>query len=71
MPSSSISRAQVLAEHPGAESVVDVVVDVGDPIDHPHDPPLERRRRLGPGVAQDPVAHLRRQVQALDPLDHT
>ena len=41
-PSSSISApGQVLeAQHAGAERVVDVVVDVGDPVDQPHDPAL-------------------------------
>ena len=32
---------------PGAQRVVDVVVDVGDAVDEPHDPALERPRELG------------------------
>ena len=52
------------AEHARAQRVVDVVVDVGDAVDQPHDPPLERGGQLGPGVAQDAVAHRLGQVQA-------
>ena len=63
-----------LVEHARAQRVVDVVVDVGDAVDQPHDPPLERGGQLGPGVAQDAVAHRLGQVQAaavaLQHLDH-
>jgi hypothetical protein len=46
--------------------VVDVVVDVGDAVDEPHDPALERARHRRPaGVAEDPVAHVGGEVQAL------
>jgi hypothetical protein len=55
----------VLVDDLGAEGVVDVVVDVGDPIGEPDD------LRLGcgglrhrPGVVHDAVANLPRQVQA-------
>ena len=41
------SRGQVaLAEHAGAQRVVDVVVDVGDAVDQPHDAALERGRQV-------------------------
>ena len=51
------------------------MVDVGDPIDQPHDPALQRRRLGGPArVADDPVADGCRQVQpapvALERVDH-
>ena len=53
------------AQHAGAQRVVDVVVDVGDPVDQPDDLPLERRRLAGAaGVPQDPVAHRRRSGSA-------
>ena len=53
-------------DHPGAQGVVDVVVDVGDPVDQADDLALERGR-LGraAGVADDPVAHRERQVEAV------
>ena len=52
-----------------AERVVDVVVDVRDAVDEPHDLALERRRLALPGVGQDPVADLERQVErACDPM---
>ena len=35
-------------DHPGAQRVVDVVVDVGDAVDDPDDPALERRGLAGP-----------------------
>ena len=51
-------------DHAGAQRVVDVVVDVRDPVHQPHDLALERRRlRRAPGVADDPVAHRLGQVQ--------
>ena len=63
---------QVLeAQDARAQGVVDVVVDVGDPIDELDDPALERRRRVWARVVPDAVAHLLREVQPLDPLDHT
>ena len=43
-----------------AQRVVDVVVDVGDPVDEAHDLPFEGRRLPGPGVVEDPVAGLLR-----------
>ena len=40
-----LRRGQVArGEHAGAQRVVDVVVDVGDAVDEPHDLALERRR---------------------------
>ena len=53
-----LGRQVAERDHAGAQRVVDVVVDVGDPVDEPDDLALERRRlaRAG-GVAQDPVAH--------------
>ena len=42
-PSTAIgSAADPLAQQPRAHRIVDVVVDVGHPVDHPHDPPLQR-----------------------------
>ena len=58
-------RQVVLGEDPGADRVVDVVVDVGDPVDQSHHPTLERRRLAGAGVVEDPVADLLGQVQSL------
>ena len=53
------------AQHAGADGVVDVVVDVGDAVDQPHDPALERpRHRRAARVADDAVAHVVGQVQA-------
>ena len=75
-PSAAISsRGQVLEpDHPGADRVVDVVVDVGDPVDNAHDPSLQRRRRAVAGVVEDAVADLSGEVEplpvALEALDH-
>ena len=65
-PSRSIcSAGQVaLGDDPGADGVVDVVVDVGDAVDEPDDPALERRRLQRAGVVEDPVPHLLGQVEA-------
>ncbi len=65
-PSSAISslRQVSLAEQAEADRVVDVVVDVGDPVDNAHDLPLERFRLLRPRVREDAVAHLVREVEA-------
>ncbi len=56
-----------------ADRVVDVVVDVGEAVDEPHDAALERLRLVRAGVLEDAVAHLPRQVEAaaaaLEPLD--
>ena len=65
-PSTAIGAAgrSPSREHAGAQRVVDVVVDVGDAVDQPHDPALERGRLARPaGVAEDPVAHLLGQVE--------
>ena len=51
-------------EHAGAQGVVDVVVDVRDAVDDLDDAALERLRRDGPGVVEDAVAHLVREVEA-------
>ena len=68
-----VARQLVGGEHPGADRVVDVVVDVGDAVDDADDLPLERLRLVGPGVLEDPVAHLLREVEpaavALEALD--
>ena len=53
----------LLGEDPVADRVVDVVVDVGDAVDDPDDPALERLRLLRPGVGEDAVADLVREVQ--------
>ena len=62
----SARRQVVLAQHAGAQRVVDVVVDVGDAVDEPHDAPLERaRHRRAARVASDAVADVIAQVQPL------
>jgi len=54
-----------LAQQTRAQRVIDVVVDVGDAVDQPHDAPLQRAGRIGaPGVAGDPVPDLLGQVQS-------
>ena len=54
-----------LADDPGAQRIVDVVVEVGDAIDHPHDVALERAGRIGPTrMAEDAVAHRLGQVES-------
>ena len=61
-PSTAISSPRQLAEreHARAQRVVDVVVDVGDAVDEPHDLALERGRLARAArVAQDAVAHRR------------
>ena len=50
-------------EHAGANRVVDVVVDVRDPVDEADDPALERVRLVRARVVEDPVAYLGRQVE--------
>ena len=58
-------------QHAGPHRVVDVVVDVGDPVHQPDDLALQRRRLARPArVPQDPVAHRRGQVQPLQHVDH-
>ena len=65
-----LARQVARRDHAGPQRVVDVVVDVGDPVDEPHDPALERRRLArAAGVAQDAVAHRRGQVEPLDHVD--
>ena len=59
------ARQVVRREQPPADRVVDVVVDVGDPVDEPHDLPFERRRFLLARMREDAVAHLLGQVQLL------
>ena len=63
-------REVLEGQHAGPDGVVDVVVDVGDPVDEPHDPALQRGGRLGPGVAQDAVTDRPGEVQPLEPVDH-
>ncbi len=55
-------------EEPVPHRVVDVVVDVRDTVDDAHDLPFERLGLGRPGVVEDPVAHLRGQVQPLSVL---
>ena len=65
-----VVRQLVAPQDAGAQRVVDVVVEVGDAIDDPDDPTLERRR-LGraAGVAEDAVADGLAEVQALEVVD--
>ena len=61
-------REVVLGEQPVAHGVVDVVVDVRDAIDEPHDLPLEGLGLPLARVRKDAVAHLRGEVErARDP----
>ncbi len=54
-----------LVQHAGAHRIVDVVVDVGDAVDDPHDAAFERaRHRRASGVADDPVAHVVVEIEA-------
>ncbi len=59
-------------DHARPNRVVEVVVQVGDPVGEPHAHRLERRRcRLRPGVVHDPVADLPGEVQpAAAVLEH-
>ena len=50
----------ILSEHAGADRVVDVVVDVGDPVDDANDLPL----CAWACVVENPVANLLGQVQS-------
>ena len=59
-----LGRQVGLGDDPGPDGVVDVVVDVGDAVDQPDDPALERRRLQRAGVVEDPVADLLGQVEA-------
>ncbi len=54
-----------LAQQSVPHRVVDVVVDVRDAIDEPHDLAFERRRLLLPRVREDPVADLVGEVEGL------
>ena len=56
-------RQVVLVEEPVPHRVVDVVVDVRDAVDEPHDLALERLRLALAGVREDPVADLVREVE--------
>ena len=53
-----------LREDAVAKRVVDVVVDVGDPVDDADDLALERLRQAVACVGEDPVDHLVREVQS-------
>ena len=56
-------------QEPVPHRVVDVVVDVRDAVDQPHDLPLERLGLALAGVREDAVAHLVREVErARDPV---
>ena len=66
-----LGRQVLDADHAGAQRVVDVVVDVGDPVHEPDDLALQRRRLARAArVAQDPVAHRLGEVQPLEHVDH-
>ena len=58
-----LAREVVLGEEPVPHGVVDVVVDVRDAVDEPHDLPLERLRLTLAGVREDPVADLVGEVE--------
>ncbi len=63
-----LARQVVLVEQPVPHRVVDVVVDVRDAVDEPHDLPLERLGLALARVREDPVADLVREVErARDP----
>jgi NhaP-type Na+/H+ or K+/H+ antiporter len=51
-------------EHVRTDGVVDVVIDVGDPVDQPHDPGLVGPRLDRTGVPEDPVTDFLGEVQA-------
>ena len=61
-----LGTGQVLGhQQPPAERIVDVVVDVRDPVDDTDDLAFERLGLLSACVGEDPVANLARQVQRL------
>ena len=63
-----LARQVVFTEKPVPHGVVDVVVDVRDPVDEPHDLPLECLGLALARVREDPVADLVREVErARDP----
>ena len=60
-----LSGELLLSQQARAHGVVDVVIDVSDAVDHPHDPALERLRLRGAArVAQDSLTHLLGEIQA-------
>ena len=64
-PSSAAAGSSSGVQDPRADRVVDVVVQVGDPVGEPHDLRLQGRGRgHRPGVVQDAVADLPGEVQA-------
>src|SRR2546421_648438 len=66
-----LSRKIARIEHPRPDRVVDDVVDVGDAVDEADDLALERVRLVGPGVVEDPIAHLGGEVEpAAVALEH-
>ncbi len=60
-----VAREVGVDEEAVADRVVDVVVDVGDPVDDAHDPALERLGILRARMGEDPVAHLVGEVELL------
>ena len=60
-----VARQVGRREQPVADRVVDVVVDVRDPVDEADDPPLQRLRLLDAGVGEDAVTDLVTEVQPL------
>ena len=53
-----------LGDDAGANGVVDVVVEIGDPVGNGDDLALERRRCAALLMVQNPVPHLKGQVEA-------
>src|SRR4029078_6717071 len=64
-PASRRRGGFVFLEQRVAQRVVDVVVDVRDAVDEPHDAPLERLRLDPPRMREDSLADLVRQVEPL------
>ena len=60
-----VLREVSLRQEAVAQSIVDVMVDVRDPVDDPDDLALVRCRLLRARVREDPVADLRGQVESL------
>src|SRR5690606_33570039 len=61
----------IRAENPGPESIGDVMVDVGHPVDQPYDLAFQRNALFGAGVLEDPLSDRLIQVEAAPlPLQH-
>ena len=57
-------RERCGVEDAGPNGVVNIVVEIGEPVGQPHDPALERRWDVGPGVVEDAVSYFGGQIQA-------